>query len=869
MRSALEISDHSRAPPDTDGFNFFAEAGESVTALIRPLDAGATLTGEFVGLGGATTASGAGESVVVPLQKADSSGMITLSVSSDLATGYAFDIYRNTNIEDLTNDAGAPVAIDDSFVELGSGRHAAIGQSNGIVAGVQFLASNDPTQFVDISSTGTSLGLGDDGEATITTTVGNSAFPAGSVTVGNNGGIIAAASEDLAVTNGSLPSTAWETALLPFWDDIDSDTGDVYWEETEVGGVDTLIVQWDNRPHFSNVGSSTFQVQVFASGPVLARFAYQDVDFGNAGFDGGASATIGYQASSAEAYEYSFNSAVLSDGDVVDLINGMATTDVEEFTFEADAGTFIDVAIEGISSSFIGELVELVGPMGNVVATGTTSYNGATVQTADQVIGDYVASDTGTHTVRISTTQTATYSLLVTEDLAFDFEPNGSIASARSLDNAHGAFGFLSSGSAAHLQYNDASLFVDISGTGTGLGLGDDGEATITSTIDNAIIPAGPVTVANNGGVLAGGGLSLDFTNGSLPDSDFGAALLPFWDDIDSETGDVYWEETVIDGNAALVIQWNDRPHYPNTDSTTFQVQLFESGPVAARYAYRDVEFGDPGLDNGASATIGVQLTADNAHTVSQNVANVFADDVIDILLQEDDIYALTLADGESVELATATPFDHPDSRPANLLDPNLTVLDGAGNVLASDSDSAADGKNARLSFTAEGAGTYYVAVSGDAGAGDYVLTVESGTPCGSSLDGDYDCNGVVDSGDLDMVLFNWGLDTDKFGIPAGWEHDFPEGVINSRELDRVLFNWGNTSLVNNDDSTSNDKQDLESDNLGIELTGQPQRATDLRLLSRPVSAIDASRLSEANVHEEDESQTSEFDRFFETLGKI
>jgi hypothetical protein len=162
------------------------------------------------------------------------------------------------------------------------------------------------------------LGLTDDGEANITTTVGNAIFGAGTVRVGNNGGIGFTSSGELSVGNVALPSAALfggVTALLPFWDDIDSDTGDVYW--IEVGG--TLIIQWHNRPRFSNVGSGTFQLQLFSAGPVLARFVYQDVDFGNSSYDNGASATIGYQASGIEAYQFSLNNAVLANGDVIDI----------------------------------------------------------------------------------------------------------------------------------------------------------------------------------------------------------------------------------------------------------------------------------------------------------------------------------------------------------------------------------------------------------------------------------------------------------------------------------------------------------------------------------------------------------------------
>ncbi len=59
---------------------------------------------------------------------------------------------------------------------------------------------------------------------------------------------------------------------------------------------------------------------------------------------------------------------------------------------------------------------------------------------------------------------------------------------------------------------------------------------------------------------------------------------------------------------------------------------------------------------------------------------------------------------------------------------------------------------------------------------------------------GDYNASGQVEQGDLDLVLQNWGLDTDTAGVPSGWLHDLPLGLIEQAELDRVLLNWGSSA---------------------------------------------------------------------------
>ena len=58
-------------------------------------------------------------------------------------------------------------------------------------------------------------------------------------------------------------------------------------------------------------------------------------------------------------------------------------------------------------------------------------------------------------------------------------------------------------------------------------------------------------------------------------------------------------------------------------------------------------------------------------------------------------------------------------------------------------------------------------------------------------LEGDYNGNGLVEQGDLDLVLLNWGTDT-SVTTPAGWTNDLPDSRIDQNELDRVLLNWGN-----------------------------------------------------------------------------
>ena len=52
------------------------------------------------------------------------------------------------------------------------------------------------------------------------------------------------------------------------------------------------------------------------SGPIAARYVYQDVDFGDPAYNGGASATVGLQLDNSNYEQVSYNTPILADGDV-------------------------------------------------------------------------------------------------------------------------------------------------------------------------------------------------------------------------------------------------------------------------------------------------------------------------------------------------------------------------------------------------------------------------------------------------------------------------------------------------------------------------------------------------------------------------
>lgn len=179
------------------------------------------------------------------------------------------------------------------------------------------------SSFIDISATGTALGLADDGEANIDLPFDFEYFGVAytapvPLRVGNNGGIrFDNTTGDLFASNTTLPTTAGgiTAGIFPFWDDLDSENGDVYWEVQGTAPNRQLIVQWHERPHFngaSAVDFGTFQV-VFTETSNVITFNYEDTDFDGTTWDFGLSATVGLQISQSVALQYSFNEAVLEN----------------------------------------------------------------------------------------------------------------------------------------------------------------------------------------------------------------------------------------------------------------------------------------------------------------------------------------------------------------------------------------------------------------------------------------------------------------------------------------------------------------------------------------------------------------------------
>jgi subtilisin-like proprotein convertase family protein len=173
--------------------------------------------------------------------------------------------------------------------------------------------------YIPINATGTPLGLADDGEANITLPFSFTFYGVSSsnLRVGNNGGILFnATTGEVGFSNVALPNAAHPLAIFPFWDDMDSDTGDVYWEVQGTAPNRMAIIEWYNRPHYSNVGAATFEVILY-EGSNEIKFQYLDTDFGNPAYNFGVTATSGLNKDGTTALQYSYNQPVLTNNKAI------------------------------------------------------------------------------------------------------------------------------------------------------------------------------------------------------------------------------------------------------------------------------------------------------------------------------------------------------------------------------------------------------------------------------------------------------------------------------------------------------------------------------------------------------------------------
>lgn len=208
-----------------------------------------------------------------------------------------------------------------------------------------YSSSAGPYNFVDISATGTALGLGDDSSADVTMPWSFNFYGVTSnqLCINNNGHIrfAMAASCSGNYFNAALPYSGFpDPVFLPFWDDLYT-AGNVYYTTTGVTPNRQFIVEYLNKDTFDAIGALpgyTFEM-ILNEADNSIDFDYATVTSGGSALhDGGVSATVGLQGSTTVANQYSFNTASLTDGQNIHWVLSTPNVFTDSKTVTLDVG---------------------------------------------------------------------------------------------------------------------------------------------------------------------------------------------------------------------------------------------------------------------------------------------------------------------------------------------------------------------------------------------------------------------------------------------------------------------------------------------------------------------------------------------------
>lgn len=421
---------------------------------------------------------------------------------------------------------------------------------------------------------------------------------------------------------------------------------------------------------------------------------------------------------------------------------------VDRFTVDLSVslGRPVDLLLSGQDGvSFSSATLELIAPDGTIVTAGPDPLN-SSASNFDLAILGFVPNQIGDYTLRVTSLDTGQYGIVVTERLLFEAEVNdGPLGVFRTVDLVGSAAGFISDLDSTGLfefTVDTSQSSLTISG-----GLGDLSgtilipvqeqapgslESDLTGTIQ-AVVSSDSIELLPEASVFPFEKPGL-FQPGNAPADYAGELIFP--------VGAVIAFRDSAFGAAAKTVSLDPSGDFAADElsfllSTTFAVSL--PGVVIDTFEF-DVSF----VDNVASAPgtlqlVGglLELTVPIETRLLLPVPDFPFAGIIDmsgaivataIVPGPDDVYEITLGTGQTISVATQTPFDDPASTPGNPLDPAIEIQDASGAPLDFDDNSASDGRNAQISFTAPTAGVYRIAVQHVSGAGEYVMSIDGHT---------------------------------------------------------------------------------------------------------------------------------------------
>jgi hypothetical protein len=167
--------------------------------------------------------------------------------------------------------------------------------------------------------------------------------------------------------------------------------------------------------------------------------------------------------------------------------------------------------------------------------------------------------------------------------------------------------------------------------SGTNLNLDDDDSASITLPflIRFGGIEFSELWVNSNGNITLTLPFLTSWYNDTLPTNLIDGVIAPFWQDLQPDPNtdrNVFWDVIGTAPNRELVIEWRNVRLYGGATNETVRFQVvFRENSDEVLFLYDDTVFGGNSswADNGAGATIGIQVAPGSATLFSYKTASV------------------------------------------------------------------------------------------------------------------------------------------------------------------------------------------------------------------------------------------------------
>lgn len=758
---------------DVDRFTLNIAGGQTITVAVDPAaglqPAIEVFDPQGTSLGSASSAS-PGTDAVLQTVTASTAGTYTVAIGEVGGTtgACAVQIILNAAVDveahgGPRNDSIATAQnIEPGFITLAAGaeRAAVLGETETEEGnfygpeGFGYEARTVPFAFEDISTTGHPTMAGADSTEKAIKPGGGFAFSFYGVTyqqviLASNGTITFEWDRNQGNTyngwfvNGDLTGRPLVAAIAPFWDDLEivGPNAAVYWEVRGSGNDQRLIVQWHNvRLDDVTVtpGDMIFQAVLYEKDGSI-QFNYLNID------KGGASFTVGIKDVGVQGPNrllLAFNSGPNEFvGSGRSTLFRLFTPATDYYAFTLAAGQPASLALTALNPQRRGKIrLELRDGSGSLLASGNTPLSNV-----DSIIEGFVPSVSGTYYAVLTGEPRAQYTLVVTRGATVDVENNDDTAASQALGARRVILGAvtpkITPGAGVIESFDDGNLneysatgpTPDISVTATAahdgpFGLEDADKPPPNAWIyrdDSAVhlqrgdvvsvwLQTRPATdpfglAFGRGyfgfGATAAGTLSVVMAPEESTEPNNGDLL------IQRNTG--YGFETIASGSQPWLVDHWYRIEVTWIIDGSIVVRLFDSDGTML---LNTVTGRDDTISSGGIA-------------FRSFYARKFFD-TVQIGLPNPDLYRIALAQGDVLTVNTSTPLGS-----LNGFDPLIRLYGPSGISVAADDNSAVDGRNARLRFTATAAGVYYIEVAASnltakPTTGEYIVDIDiSPTP--------------------------------------------------------------------------------------------------------------------------------------------